>query len=126
MNRRVAPAVRCGPVWDRVRQDDDESLSAGRLSNFRSHACAKVRTDRAGFSGEIRCHPSMQAVSLSRQPGACSLGQDARLKVSALPSSRSDVLWGMPERNEFLITMLSEKRTEARRQLGRHAPTGGV
>ena len=67
----------------------------------------------------------MQAVSLSRQPGACSLGQDACLKVSDLPSSRSDAR-EEPERTEFLTTMLSEKRTEARRQLGRHAPTGGV
>ena len=65
-----------------LRQDDDESLSAGRIRQARN-ASAKVRTDLAGLSAsKILSHPSMQAERLSREPevrkpSACSLGQDA-------------------------------------------------
>jgi hypothetical protein len=57
----VAPAVLKGSVQEPhrvqvpLRQDDDEVLSAGRLSFWAEakspHASAKVRTDRAGLIG---------------------------------------------------------------------------
>src|SRR4051794_1455274 len=52
-----------------------------RANGFR-HQVHKVRTDQTGLSaGEICLHPSMQADWIKPAAGACSLGQDAALKI---------------------------------------------
>jgi hypothetical protein len=65
----------------------------------------------------------MQAVSIKPAAGACSLGQDASLKIGnrfLFPFRPMR----MAERIEFLTTLFSVKRTKARRQVGRHARRG--
>jgi hypothetical protein len=53
MNRRVAPAVHFGPERP-VRQDDDESLSAGRLSKRARTPVQRFEPTAPGRTGEIK------------------------------------------------------------------------
>jgi len=70
----------------RSRQDDDEACPPDACAFGESQKplrqVHKVRTDRAGLAaGKIRLHPSMQADWIKPAAGACSLGQDAALKI---------------------------------------------
>src|ERR1044072_3192606 len=109
-----------------LRQDDDESLSAGRSAGA-ENASAKVRTDSRRLAPEKPVSPVYAGHSIKPEsqilevPGTCSLGQDASLKSErSLPRSVVRIRCGLQIRNEVLTARFSVKRTKACRQRGRH------
>jgi hypothetical protein len=73
------PRPRCGTlrVQGPIRQDDDESLSAGRSANAPATPVQRFEPIPPAFAGISVFTRLCRPVRLSRAAGACSLGQDA-------------------------------------------------